>query len=548
MTGKSIFDIPLKVTFYARVSTDRDEQLNSLENQVTYFEKHIKNATNWEYVKGYIDEGISGTSVLKRDNFLRMIEDGKKGKFDLILTKEISRFSRSTLDSIKYTQDLLSYGVGVLFQSDNINTILPDSELRLTIMASVAQEEVRKLSERVRFGLKRAIEKEVVLGNDKLWGYRRENGRLFIIEDEAKMIRELFDLYATGNYGFHTISNMFFEKGYKTSNGTQFNNTSLKRFIENPKYKGYYRTNTVQTLDYKTHKQTRIPKDEWVVFECKDKIPPIVSEEIWEKANKILNTRSKSMLNRVENKDVFRHRHTYSGLLYCAEHNTLFHRSAGAKRASRPIWACNKYLFKGLKTCASPILAEKELDIVFKRILGHIIDQKEAIINNLLERYKAVINHNDYKAEISIAKQNQAKIRQKKDKLLELSIEGFISNQEFHTRNKELNNEMDTLNSELDTINEDINKAKLMKSNMDYIKQEMLKETNLSDNIDDFINLLIDKVYVSKIDNDRNRIKLGVILKFGNPLEIRADKSKRGDFEFSIDESGYLSCVTNRIH
>ena len=164
-----------------------------------------------------------------------------------------------------------------------------------------AQEEVRKLSERVRLGLKRAIEKEVVLGNDRMWGYRRENGRLFIIEDEAKMIRELYDLYATGSYGFHTISNMFFDKGYKTSNGTHFNNTTLKRFVENPKYKGYYRTNTVQTLDYKTHKQTRVPKEEWVVFECKDKIPPIVSEELWEKANSVLAMRSKSMMDRMEN-------------------------------------------------------------------------------------------------------------------------------------------------------------------------------------------------------------------------------------------------------
>jgi len=302
MSGKSIYDIPLKVTFYARVSTDRDEQLNSLTNQITYFEKYIKEVTNWTYIKGYIDEGISGTSALKRDDFLRMIEDGKNGKFDLILTKEISRFSRSTLDSIKYTQDLLSYGVGVLFQSDNINTILPDSELRLTIMASVAQEEVRKLSERVRFGLKRSVEKEFVLGNSRIWGYTVKNGRLFIDDEQAKMVRELFNLYATGDYGFYTVSNMLFEKGYKTSKGTLFQNTALKNMIQNPKYKGSYRTNTVRTLDYKSKKVTYIPKDEWVVFECKDKnkIPPIVSEELWEKANAILDKRSKSIMDRRE--------------------------------------------------------------------------------------------------------------------------------------------------------------------------------------------------------------------------------------------------------
>ncbi len=162
-SGKTIYDLPLKVTYYARVSSEKDEQLNSLSNQVFYFENHIKEVSNWTYVDGYVDEGISGTSVNKRDSFKRMILDSKKGKFDLILTKEVTRFARNTLDSISYTQKLLENGVGVYFESDNINTIMPDSELRLTIMASVAQDEVRKLSERVKFGFNRSIEKKRVL-------------------------------------------------------------------------------------------------------------------------------------------------------------------------------------------------------------------------------------------------------------------------------------------------------------------------------------------------------------------------------------------------
>ena len=155
--GKTIYDINLKVTFYARVSTDKDEQLNSLNNQISYYTEFINKCPNWTYVEGYYDEGITGTSANKRENFLRMIEDGKKGKFDLIITKEISRFSRNTLDSIKYTQELLAAGIGVFFQNDSINTLQSDSELRLTIMSSIAQEEVRKLSERVRVGFRRSI-------------------------------------------------------------------------------------------------------------------------------------------------------------------------------------------------------------------------------------------------------------------------------------------------------------------------------------------------------------------------------------------------------
>ena len=148
--GMPLTSIKLRVTDYARVSTDHLEQKKSLQNQVEHFEQYIKENPNWTYVKGYVDDGITGTSDVKRDNFMKMIEDGKKGKFDLIITKEISRFSRNTLDSIKYTRELLSYGVAVLFVNDNINTAMPDSELRLTIMATLAQNESRKRKARRR--------------------------------------------------------------------------------------------------------------------------------------------------------------------------------------------------------------------------------------------------------------------------------------------------------------------------------------------------------------------------------------------------------------
>ena len=163
MKLKSIYDIPMRVTFYARVSSEKDEQLNSLDNQIAYYTNLIKENKNWEYVKGYIDEGLSGISTAKRDNFHKMISDAKSGKFDLIITKEISRFARNTLDSIKYTRDLLSSGVGVFFQNDNINTLDEDSELRLTIMSGIAQDELRKLSSRIKFGHQQAIKNNVVL-------------------------------------------------------------------------------------------------------------------------------------------------------------------------------------------------------------------------------------------------------------------------------------------------------------------------------------------------------------------------------------------------
>ena len=160
---RSIYDIPLRVTYYARVSSESDEQLNSLGNQITYYEELIKRNKAWTFVPGYIDEGLSGISTRKREDFNRMIADAKEDTFDLIITKEISRFARNTLDSIRYTRELLGNGVGVFFQNDNINTFDDDSELRLAIMSSIAQDELRKLSSRIKFGHQQAIKSNVWL-------------------------------------------------------------------------------------------------------------------------------------------------------------------------------------------------------------------------------------------------------------------------------------------------------------------------------------------------------------------------------------------------
>ena len=291
--GKKLIDLPLRVTFYARVSTDRDEQLNSLENQVMYFENYIKSQTNWIFVPGYVDEGISGTSVNKRDNFLKMINDAKKGMFNLILTKEISRFSRNTVDSIQYTQELLSYGVGVYFLNDNINTFDSDSELRLTIMSSIAQDEIRKLSERVRFGYKRSIEKGVVPGNDNFYGYKKNKGKLEIVEEEAELIRLIFNEYSKGEMGTGRLGHYLYkEHNIKSKTNKALAGTVIGRIIRNPKYKGYFCAHKETTVDYHSRKRIRFKPDEWIVYKDNETCPPIVSEELWDKCNAILDKNS----------------------------------------------------------------------------------------------------------------------------------------------------------------------------------------------------------------------------------------------------------------
>lgn len=285
--GKTIYEMKLNVGYYARVSTDKDDQVNSIENQSNYFKDMIKENNNWTLVGEYIDEGISGTSIKNRENFLKMLEDSKKGIIDLIVTKEISRFSRNVIDSIKYTEELLRNGTIVYFLSDNINTIYPDSEFRLSLMSSLAQDEVRKLSERVKFGIKRMIKDGKVIGGS-LTGYYKKNGKMIVNENEKPIIEILFNLYITGKYSFERISKILYNKGYKNKKGKPYSGTTLKKILTNPRYKGYYTANMSRIESYKKHKRINLPSTEHIIYKT-NLIEPIIPEEIWNKANEIYN-------------------------------------------------------------------------------------------------------------------------------------------------------------------------------------------------------------------------------------------------------------------
>ena len=190
---------------YARVSSDKDDQLNSLENQKSYFANYIKGRVEWEFVGVYWDEGISGTQTTKRTGFNNMIADAMNNKIDLIITKEVTRFARNTVDTLWHARELKERGIGIIFILDNIDTRDADSEYRLTIMASNAQEESRKTSERVKWGQRRQMEKGVVFGRDLL-GYTVKNGILHINPEEVPVVKAIFHKYTNEGKGTHVIA------------------------------------------------------------------------------------------------------------------------------------------------------------------------------------------------------------------------------------------------------------------------------------------------------------------------------------------------------
>lgn len=428
--GIPIEMLNLKVVFYARVSTDKDAQLHSLSHQVSFFEDYIKKNINWEYVGSYIDEGISGTKVKNRENFIKMIDDAKNKKFDLILTKEISRFSRNTLDSIKYTQELLQNGVGVYFLNDNINTVLPDAELRLTIMSSIAQDEVRKLSERVKFGMKRSIENGVVLGSSNIYGYVKNKGTLVIDPVESEMVEKIFTYYGTTNISLNGLSKKLYDEGYRNSKGNKINVTVIKRIIENPKYKGMYCGNKTTTLDYLSKQKIKLKESEWIKKDNHDAIPSIISKELWDLANnKLLNVK-KSFKNKSVDKEIFSNRYTYSGKIFCGIHNETYHRCGSGNRKNNPVWECQIYRKNGVKGCNNRRLKTKELDMIFKKIINHSI--LRSYVEEIISYCEEFIN----KKRIKVKQVKMNNIDLKRDKLIELYIDGYIKKEELDLKLK----------------------------------------------------------------------------------------------------------------
>ena len=304
--GKTVYNLPLKVVFYARVSTENELQSTSIINQVEYFTSYIENNRNWILVKGYVDEGISGKSVKNRKNFLKMIDDAKNNKFNLILTKSVSRFARNTIDSINYTELLAQYGVGVLFLNDNINTFYTDSEFRLTLMASIAQDELRKLSESVQFGLNQSINRGIVLGNNNIFGYKKNHGELIVIDKEAQIVRKIYNLYATKRYNYLVLSKIINQK-YQLN----FDSKRIKRILTNPKYKGYYCGRKSRIIDYKRSIRMNFTKKEWLVYRDYKRVPPIVKEELWDKVNSFIDEKEKE-----KEKNVI----PFKDIVFCNEH------------------------------------------------------------------------------------------------------------------------------------------------------------------------------------------------------------------------------------
>lgn len=434
-----------RVAAYCRVSTDHEDQANSFESQQRYFRQYIQHHPDWELYGIFADEGLSGTTTKKRKEFNRMIACAKNGDFDLIVTKEISRFARNTLDSISFTRELKQYGVGVIFMNDNINTLDGDAELRLAIMSSIAQEESRKTSERVKWGQKRQMEQGVVFGRSML-GYDIKDGKITVNEDGAKIVRLIFHKFVKEGKGTHVIARELREAGIEPMRVKDWQNTVILRVIRNEKYCGDLVQKKTYTPDFLSHdKKYNRGQEEFVII--KDHHEPIISREMFDEANRILDARSGSQAGKSKHSN----RYPFSGKIKCgccgssyvARYKT---RKDGSRYKS---WRCHEAVKNGCPHmdpagnqvgCSALSIRNEDAIHLMYLVVRSLQYDKQKVTDPLISMIKTVIAQDaiavdaeNAQAQIRHMEQQQALMQAITDAILEI-VNGMEYEDEFYTQ------------------------------------------------------------------------------------------------------------------
>jgi len=523
----------MNIAAYCRVSTDKEDQLNSLEAQKEFFTEYTKR-TGDNLIKLYADEGISGTKIKNRKEFLRMLADAEHGLFDMVVVKDISRFARNTVDLLQSVRKLKALGIETQFLTANM-TSMGNSEFVLTIFGALAQEESANTSKRVKFGKKMNAEKgrvpNIVYGYDKTIG---DYFNLSINEEEAKVVRQIYKWYTEEGYGAAKIANMLNERGCKTKRGCNWSQNAVCRILTNEIYTGKIINGKEEVADFLTGQRKEKDESEWMVV-----VRPelrMIEDEVFDRAQEILKGRHTSFHMTHERQS---NKHLFSTLIKCKDCGWSFRRTVRRYKNTYVRWVCSGHNGRGADSCPNAVTVdEEELIQALQEYFTDVLSKKKKVIDYVVKEfqrvYKAKDENLEYEKELN-AELNR--LRKAREKYMDMYTDDLISREELNEKIGGMRKEIERLENELKMVSYHLTKGEQLEAILSSTFKTMEDVTDVHEMTNMQLKRLIKKIEVDKDGNVDIYLRLIGELGLDETVLIDAEEEVAAEREDGVSES-----------
>ena len=494
----------MNIAAYCRVSTDKSDQLNSLETQKQFFNEYV-NRSGDHLVKVYADEGISGTKIRNRKEFLQMMADAEHGFFDMVVVKDISRFARNTVDLLQNVRRLKALGIETQFLTANM-TSMGNSEFILTIFGALAQEESANTSKRIKFGKKVNAEKgrvpNIVYGYDKIIG---DYFNLKMNQKEAEVIRRIFHWYVEEGYGCASISNKLNEQGVRTKRNCQWSQNAVSRILTNELYTGKIINGKQEVEDFLTGQRKEKDETEWLVTERPEL--KIIDEKMFEQAQKILHSRHQAFNLNHERQS---NKYLFSTVIKCKECGWSFRRTVRKYKNTYVRWVCSGHNGKGADSCPNTVtLDEEELIEVLQEYFANVLKNKKKVIQYVVKEFQRVYKAKDENVEYEKELRDKlSKLKAMREKCMDMYTDNLITRQELNDRIGGARKEIERLENELKMVSYQITKGEQLEELLDTTFREIEDITDVHQMTNTQLKKIIQKIEVDKDGNIDIYLKL----------------------------------------
>lgn len=535
----------MNIAAYCRVSTDKEDQLNSLETQKEFFLEYTKR-TGDNLIKLYADEGISGTKIKNRKEFQRMLADAEKGLFDMVVVKDISRFARNTVDLLQSVRKLKALGIETQFLTANM-TSMGNSEFVLTIFGALAQEESANTSKRIKFGKKMNAEKgrvpNIVYGYDKTIG---DYFNLSINKEEAKVICQMYNWYTDEGFGGAKIANMLNGRGIKTKRGNNWSQNSVCRILTNEIYTGKIINGKEEIADFLTGQRKEKEESEWLVT-----VRPelrIIDDETFDKAQEILKGRHDSFKLTHERQS---NKYLFSTLIKCKDCGWSFRRIVRQYKNTYVRWVCSGHNGRGADSCPNAVTVdEEELIQVLQEYFQDVLSKKKKVIDHVIKEFQRVHKAKDenieYEKELN-AELN--KLRKSREKYMDMYTDDLISRAELNEKIGGMRKEIDRLENELKMVSYHLTKGEQLEAILNSTFKQLEDITDVHEMTNTQLKRLIQKIEVDKDGNVDIYLRLIGDLGLDETvlIESEADVDENGDVYQESDMPEATKTSTSKI-